>query len=107
MRHTKNWELISKIKDANGNKIYFEDNEGTIRAYLQTAMLDTELMKDKERLDWLMEVMEALQEHLNRIQRENAELRKDKERLDWVLSHEGRYWLSFREDIDREMKGTQ
>jgi len=44
-----------EIKDANGNKIYFEDNEGTIRAYLQTAMLDTELMKDKERLDWLIE----------------------------------------------------
>ena len=67
----------------------------------------SKLRKDKERLDWLMEVMEALQEHLNRIQRENAELRKDKERLDWVLSHEGRYWLSFREDIDKEMEESQ
>ena len=38
---------------------------------------------------------------------EISELRKDKERLDWVLSHEGRYWLSFREDIDKEMKRTQ
>ena len=37
---------------------------------------------------------------------EISELRKDKERLDWVLSHEGRYWLSFREDIDREMYET-
>lgn len=38
---------------------------------------------------------------------ENAKLQKDKERLDWVLSHEGRYWLSSREDIDKETKGTQ
>ena len=45
--------------------------------------------------------------HSRELERENAELRKDKERLDWVLSHAGRYWLSFREDIDREMKGTQ
>lgn len=42
-----------------------------------------------------------------RLERENAELRKDKERLDWVLSHGGRYWLSFREDIDREMEEAQ
>ena len=42
-----------------------------------------------------------------KLEREIDALRKDKERLDWVLSHEGRYWLSFREDIDREMKGTQ
>ena len=32
---------------------------------------------------------------------------KDKERLDWVLSHEGRYWLSSREDIDKEMEEAQ
>jgi len=41
------------------------------------------------------------------IELENEELQKDKERLDWVLSHEGHYWLSFREDIDKEMKRTQ
>lgn len=35
------------------------------------------------------------------------ELRKDKERLDWILSDAGKYWLSSREDIDKEMEDTQ
>jgi hypothetical protein len=30
------------------------------------------------------------------------ELRKDTERLDWILSDAGRFWLSTREDIDKE-----
>lgn len=34
---------------------------------------------------------------------ENNELRKDKERLDWILSDAGKYWLSSREDVDKEM----
>ena len=69
-----------------------------------------ELQKDKERLDWLMEVMEALQEHLNRIQQENAELRKDKERLDFLLNHAYAIQLnpgdilSSREKIDKQME---
>ena len=33
-----------------------------------------------------------------------AELVKDRERLDWVLSDAGKYWLSLREDIDKEME---
>ena len=32
------------------------------------------------------------------------ELRKDTERLDWILSDAGRFWLSTREDIDKEME---
>ena len=32
------------------------------------------------------------------------ELLKDKERLDWVLSDAGGFWLSYREDIDKEME---
>ena len=33
-----------------------------------------------------------------------TELLKDKERLDWILSDAGRFWLSTREDIDKEME---
>lgn len=32
-----------------------------------------------------------------------AELLKDKWRLEWILSDTGNYWLSSREDIDKEM----
>ena len=35
------------------------------------------------------------------------ELLKDKERLDWVLSDAGKYWLSLREDIDKEMEESK
>jgi len=55
----------------------------------------------------LQEALDQVIEDRDSYHDENAELRKDTERLDWVLSHEGRYWLSFREDIDKEMKRTQ
>jgi len=55
----------------------------------------------------LQEALDQVIEDRDSYHDENAELRKDKERLDWVLSHEGHYWLSFREDIDKEMKRTQ
>ena len=35
------------------------------------------------------------------------ELLRDKERLDWVLSDAGKYWLSLREDIDKEMEESK
>ena len=33
-----------------------------------------------------------------------AELLKDRERLNWILSDAGKYWISSREDIDKEME---
>jgi len=39
---------------------------------------------------------------INKLENEMAELRKDKERLDWILSGAGGFWLSTREDIDKE-----
>lgn len=52
------------------------------------------IIKEQKRI--LSTCMYALQE--------NEELMKDKERLDWILSDAGRYWLSSREDIDKEME---
>ena len=64
-------------------------------------------MSDTPRTDAIPHNVADLAMHSRKLEREIDALRKDKERLDWALSHEGRYWLSFREDIDREMKGTQ
>ena len=64
-------------------------------------------MSDTPRTDAVPHNVADLAMHARKLERENNELRKDKERLDWVLSHEGRYWLSFREDIDRETEEAQ
>jgi hypothetical protein len=37
------------------------------------------------------------------LREEIKELHRDKERLDWILSDAGKYWLSLREDVDKEM----
>jgi phosphoglycerate-specific signal transduction histidine kinase len=46
----------------------------------------------------------VLRQMLAELHEVNAELHKDAQRLDWILSDAGNYWLSLREDIDREMK---
>ena len=71
-----------------------------------------ELRKNKEREIRQLEVAiydgkkEAgvLRQMLAELHEVNAELHKDAQRLDWILSDAGNYWLSLREDIDREME---
>ena len=50
---------------------------------------------------------DEIEDGLKRLQAENDELCKDRERLDWILSNAGKYWLSSREDIDKEMEEEQ
>ena len=53
---------------------------------------NNELRKYKERMEWLLATYDVV------------ELVKDQKRLDWILSDAGNYWLSSREDIDKEME---
>ena len=80
---------------------FASDLEREIRQ-LEVAVYD---LKTENNL--LHEALDQVIEDRDSYHEENAELRRDKDRLDWILSNAGRFWLSTREDIDKEMEESQ
>jgi hypothetical protein len=92
-------------KDYVSLKIFTEQLEqelNELKAIHKTAITDCQ-QYTPERWKEICDVQEPAAVWLDG--KQMTELMKDKERLDWVLSHAGQYWLSLREDINKEMEG--
>jgi hypothetical protein len=63
-------------------------------------MSETDIEYKKGYAEGFLIATDTFQEMLKR-------LAKDVERLEWILSDAGSYWLSSREDIDKEMEESQ
>ena len=111
-----------EIRNPSGKETYYEDSDGfwckceydtegtvTYREDSDGVKLGTPRSQPSETLATNDEIAELkgqlaeLRKMLAELHEVNAELHKDKQRLDWILSDAGRYWLSSREDIDKEM----
>ena len=67
--------------------------------YITMALSETDIAYKKGYGEGFLIATDTFQEMLKR-------LAKDVERLEWILD-QGSYWLSSREDIDKEMEESQ
>ena len=72
---------------------------------------NAELTKTIQHQDRVLQMyflsLKEQEEDVHELLEDKRQLKKDRERLEWVLSDAGQYWLSFREDIDKEMEKAE
>ena len=100
-----------EIEDTNGNKTYYEDSNGYWTKWEYDNKGNETYSEDScgywRKYEYDSNGNKTYYEDSTGFKKGTPRSAKDSERLDWILSDAGRFWLSTREDIDKEMEESK